>query len=102
MSDPSQNPAPADDALDEADPILLRFLYMLLFYVILALSRFVVLIVAVFQAIHTLITGAPQTDLRRFGAALSRFLQQVVAYLTWSSDHKPFPFADWPNDDQEA
>lgn len=101
MSEPSSSQPPHDDAIDEADPLLLRLLYTLLFYVILALSRFVVLLVAVFQAIHTLVTGSPQTDLRRFGAALSQFLQQVVAYLTWSSDHKPFPFSDWPNEQRD-
>ena len=34
--------------------------------------------------------------LLRFGGELSDFLYQIFLYLTFNSEEKPFPFADWP------
>lgn len=87
-------------ASDE-DPILLRFIYMVLFYVVYALSRFVVGLTAIVQFFHVLTTEAPQADLLKFSRSLTRYVSSLVEYLTFSSNEKPFPFAEWPNDERQ-
>jgi hypothetical protein len=102
MSEPASSQQPGSGLPDsEHDPLILRLFYTLVFYFAYSLSRFVVAFLAIFQAIYVLFTGSPQPDLRRFGASLGRFSEQVVAYISWASDDKPFPFADWPNQRKE-
>ena len=88
----------ADDDVADEDPILLRLIYAIFFYFVYALSRFVLGIVAVVQLLHILLTEEYQQDLLCFSRSMTRFISQLVAYLTWVSNRKPFPFADWPSD----
>lgn len=87
-----------DDGVADEDPILLRLIYAVFFYLIYALSRFVLGLVAIVQFLHILITEEYQQDLLRFSRSMTRFIAQLVAYLTWVSHRKPFPFSDWPSD----
>jgi hypothetical protein len=44
-----------------------------------------------------LFTGEPNPQLKSTGASLAAYLSQVVRYLTFNSNEKPFPFdAEWP------
>ena len=38
----------------------------------------------------------PTSGPLRFGANLAEFIRQIGRYLTFASDERPFPFADWP------
>ena len=73
-----------------------RFLYMLLFAVILYFASVIVSVVVVLQFIFALLTGGDNENLRKFGASLSSYIYQSLQFLTYASDDKPFPFADWP------
>ncbi|MCG8672820.1 MAG: DUF4389 domain-containing protein [Pseudomonadales bacterium] len=86
----------------DSDPILLRLIYMIAFYFVLAMSRFVVGVVALVQFFHLLFTETPQEDLLKFARSLGRFINALVGYLTFTSNEKPFPFTDWPSDDNVA
>lgn len=90
-----------DDNDTDEDPILLRLVYAILFYFVYAMSRFVLGLVAVVQFLHILLTEEHQEDLMRFSRSMTRFISQLVGYLTWVSNKKPFPFSDWPSDDNE-
>ena len=81
----------------ENDPILLRLIYVILFYVILSLCRFVVAVVAGVQFLHVLFTEELQSDLLRFSQSLTRYIGQLAGYITWAENTKPFPFTDWPS-----
>ena len=85
----------------DEDPILLRLLYAILFYFLYAWSRLVVAGIAVIQFLHVLLAQEPQPDLQKFSRSLNRFISQAIAYLTWSSHQKPFPFTDWPSDENQ-
>lgn len=76
----------------------LRALYMLLFAAVYSLAEVVLIAVALFQLIHTLLTGATNPRLVQFGRNLCLFMYQTWRFLTFTSEELPFPFAPWPDD----
>ena len=76
----------------------LRLLFILLFAAIYSVAEMVVVAVVVFQFLCVLFTGKRNDKVLSLGASLSSFAYQVFRYLTYNSDERPFPFADWPSD----
>ena len=74
----------------------LRVLFMVLFWVCSRVASFVVSIIALVQIVFALVTRQENENLRRLGSSLSQYIAQIVNYLTYNSDDKPFPIADWP------
>jgi len=73
-----------------------RGLVMVLFVIIVEMLRFVVYALALVQWIYGLFTGRRLEPAVRFGASLGAYADQIVRYLSYVSDTKPFPFTDWP------
>ena len=74
---------------------LTRGLFMILFLVI---SRFVsigVLMIAVFQFLCTLIVGKPNDNAMRFGKDLSFYQAEIIQFLSYNVEKKPWPFSPW-------
>lgn len=78
-----------------------RGLYMLLFVLIYGVAEFVVAAVVIVQFGWVVLGGEMNDRLRSFGASLSEFVYQIVAYFTFTSEVKPYPFSDWPNPRKE-
>jgi hypothetical protein len=76
----------------------LRLVFMLLFAAVLQLASLVMWILVIVQFFFSLITGEDNQHLRRFGHSLSTYIYDVLKFLCYSSEEKPFPFADWPAD----
>ncbi len=74
----------------------LRGLYMLLFAVAYGVAELLLLVTAVFQFLTLLVTGKTVARLLIFGENLSRYFYQIVRYLTFNIEERPFPFSDWP------
>lgn len=74
----------------------LRLVFMLLFAAVLQLASIVMWVLVAAQFLFSLITGEDNQHLRRFGNSLSTFIYDVLKFLCYSSEEKPFPFADWP------
>ncbi|HEY5602954.1 MAG TPA: DUF4389 domain-containing protein [Gammaproteobacteria bacterium] len=74
----------------------LRGMYILIFAVIFSISEVVLGAVVFFQFLTTLFTGVKNERLLVFGNNLSTFVYEVLKYLTYNSDDKPFPFDEWP------
>jgi hypothetical protein len=81
-----------------------RLIFMLLFAAVLQLASIVMWALVITQFFFSLITGEDNQYLRRFGHSLSTYIYDVLKFLCYSSDEKPFPFADWPSGvaDKEA
>jgi Flp pilus assembly protein TadB len=75
----------------------LRLLFMLLFMAIWAISRVVVGAVVVLQFLCVLFSGAPLPRLTRFGQHLATYTYQIVMYLTFNTQRRPYPFNEWPD-----
>ncbi len=74
----------------------LRILFVALFWVIFHITQFVILAVAIGQCLFTLFSGRPNHQLMKLGDSLSRYVQEILAFVTFNSDKKPFPFNDFP------
>ena len=74
----------------------IRGLYMLLFAVIYWVAETVLGAVAVVQFIFLLVARRPNERLREFGDDLSVYFYQIVQFLTFNTEEKPFPFTPWP------
>ncbi|HUT50091.1 MAG TPA: DUF4389 domain-containing protein [Alphaproteobacteria bacterium] len=95
----SVNQGPGNDSVKahvKSRGTWLRGVFMVLFVVIFNIAEFVLMMTALFQFLATLFTGEPNQRAVRFGANLSEFIRQIGRYLTFGSDERPFPFADWP------
>lgn len=83
-----------------AKPTWTRGLYILLFIVIYSIAEIVLYGVVVLQFLFSLFSGSTNSQLLVLGKNLSTFIYQILTYLTYNSDDKPYPFGPWPGDDK--
>jgi len=74
----------------------LRMVFMLLFGFVVNIALFVMWAVAVLQFVFSLISGKDNDKLRALGSSLSTYFNQIFRFITYNTEDKPFPFADWP------
>ncbi len=74
----------------------IRGLFMLLFVALYNVAAALIGAVAILQFAWKLISGDTNPRLLSFGEDLSRYFYQILRFLTFNSEEKPFPFADWP------
>lgn len=75
----------------------MRLLYMVLFGFIGYMIRFVALILIVLQFFTVLFTGTPNATLLQLGQVLSTYTYQILLFLTYNSEEKPYPFNPLPS-----
>ena len=74
-----------------------RLLFMAVFVAIYMLTRIVFGAVVVFQFLWVLFTAETNSQLTQLGQSLATYTYQVMRYLSFNSEDKPFPFnAEWP------
>jgi len=76
---------------------LYRVLYTLLYLIIGRLISLVLFIIVVTQFIYTWLTGAPNDKLLHFTASLCEYAKQLIAYVAFNSEEKPWPAGEWPS-----
>lgn len=74
----------------------IRGLFIVIFAVIYSITEVVLTAVVVFQFLATLFAGEPNARLRAFGLSIAAFIYQIVSFMTFNSDERPFPFGPWP------
>jgi Flp pilus assembly protein TadB len=75
----------------------LRLFFMLVVLILYGVSRVVVGAVVLLQFFWLLLTGETNARLQKFGQALATYTYQIILYLTFNTELRPFPFdADWP------
>ncbi len=79
----------------------IRVLFMLgfaiLLYVIITPVVFLLMIV---QALFVLLTQELNANLKFFGAALAQYVSQILLFISYNSETRPFPFSDFPTSDE--
>jgi len=80
----------------------IRGLYIILFAIVYNIAAGLVAAVVIFQFLSTLLTGNNNVQLLRFGRQLSDFVRQLLMFVTYNSDDKPFPFGSWPSSEDIA
>ena len=78
--------------------IWIRLLFMLVITFLYSVSRIIVGAVVVVQFFWVLFTGDTNQKLQVFGKSLATYTNQIILYLTFNTEERPFPFdMDWPN-----
>ncbi len=78
-----------------------RVLFMLLFYIILYVLFVILVIVSMGQALFSLLSGERNENLTALGKSLNLYAYQILQFLTYNSEQKPFPFLQWPLPEDE-
>ncbi|TCS39934.1 DUF4389 domain-containing protein [Reinekea marinisedimentorum] len=76
-----------------------RLVFMVLFWIFLKISLLVTAVIALIQWVVQWFQEEPIESLFRFSSSLLKFQSAILAYLTFQSDEKVFPFRDWPDGD---
>ena len=78
--------------------IWVRGLHMLIFAVAYNLIEAALALTAIYQFISALITGRVNEPLLQFAKNGSIYIQEVLEFLTFNSEIRPFPFTPWPDE----
>ncbi len=80
----------------------LRLIFMCIFCLLIGLASLVGSFVVVLGFLWVLFTGEINRQLQQAGQSLASYIYQIVRYLTFNSEEKPFPFGEaWPTADAE-
>ena len=79
--------------------IWVRGLHMLLFAIAYNVAEAMLALTAVFQFFCALITGKVNEPLLQFAKNGALYVQEVMEFLTFNSEIRPFPFTPWPNEE---
>ncbi len=70
----------------------LRLIFMVIYAVLVSVVSAVVSVVVVLGFLAVLFTGERNRQLMVAGETLAHYLREIVSYLTYNTDDKPFPF----------
>ena len=80
----------------------LRLLFMGVMAIAWSIAGFVTCAVVVMNFFYVLFTGASNARLTEFGQSLANYLYQIVRFLTFNTETRPFPIdAEWPSTKEE-
>jgi len=74
----------------------MRGLNIILFTIIYSVTEIVIALVVVFQFLSVLLTRQTNDKLLELGMNLSTYIYQILSYVTFNSNERPFPFSDFP------
>lgn len=74
-----------------------RLLYTIFFVIIANIVSWIVCVVVIAQFFYSWIGGSPNEKLLSFSGSLSEYVKQLVAYISFNSDEKPWPMGEWPH-----
>lgn len=76
-----------------------RVIFVALFWVIFYFSQVVAGVITIAQCIFVLVSNNPNEQLLKFGDSLSKYIYEILRYVTFNTDRQPFPFSDFPKAD---
>jgi hypothetical protein len=81
----------------------IRLVFMIVFIAIYAITRIVFGAVVVFQFFWVLFTAETNRQLTELGQSLAMYTYQIMRYLSFNTEDKPFPFSEeWPTGSSEV
>ncbi|MDO9317190.1 MAG: DUF4389 domain-containing protein [Gammaproteobacteria bacterium] len=75
----------------------MRVLFMAALVVALYVVGLMLTLVTVGQVLFSLVTGSDNDNLRALGRSLTLYVRQILDFLTYNSEIKPFPFSPYPD-----
>ena len=80
----------------DRESLILRAIWMLVFFFVWQIAEVVLLIVVVAQLVLHAISGKGSDSLQGLGDSLSQYVAQIGRFGTFNTDRKPWPMSDWP------
>jgi hypothetical protein len=77
----------------------IRALYMILFALVYQAVQGIVVLAAILQFLFVLFTGSSIAGFRELGARLALYNADIIEFMTYKSNSKPWPFASFPPGD---
>jgi hypothetical protein len=75
----------------------LRLLGMLGFSFVYSLSLWVLWLIVTVQFLFVLLTNSPNENILRASSGFRNYMVQILDFITYRSEDKPFPFSDFPS-----
>lgn len=75
-----------------------RGLFILLFAVLYGVAEVVLWAIVLFQFGSHLIIARSNDALLDFSRGLNAYIYQILQFITFRSEEKPYPFNDWPGE----
>ena len=75
----------------------MRGLYIVLFMIIYSVTEIVITLVVIFQFLSVLLTRETNGKLLILGLNLSTYIFQILNYMTFNSNERPYPFSEFPD-----
>ena len=95
--DDSGNDKPIEENL-KSKATWTRLLFMVISYILISIASFVGTFVVVLGFLWLLITGEVNPQIRQVGQSIAAYVYEIVRYLTFNTDQRPFPLGgDWPS-----
>ncbi len=79
-----------------------RGLFILVYGVIFYFLFILIWLMVIFQFIMKLITTELNDQLLDFSDSLTKYVSQILLYITFKSEERPFPFSPWPGSDETS
>ena len=76
----------------------IRGLFIIVFGVIFYVLYIVIWLLVVLQFLTKVLTGELNQNLSDVSRNLTNFASQILLYITFQSEERPFPFSPWPAD----
>jgi len=73
-----------------------RILYIILYLIIERFISLVLFVIAIAQLVYVWLTGNPNEKLLQFNQSLAQYMKQLVKYLGFNTDDRPWPVGEWP------
>ncbi len=78
-----------------------RGLYILLYSICFQLSATLLFFIVFFQFMAKLITAETNDQLRKLSRSLASYVYQLILFMSFNSNDKPYPYGDWPEGELE-
>ena len=76
----------------------LRLLFMAIYGLFIGLAGMIGTVIVIIGFFWVLFTGEVNRELRQIGQAIASYMYDIVRFLTFNTDDKPFPFGGaWPS-----
>ena len=81
----------------------IRLLYMIVMTIAWSIAVLVTSAVVVLNFFYVLLSGNTNSRLTEFGQSLASYLYQIVRFMTFNTDTRPFPVdAEWPSTKEDS
>lgn len=74
----------------------LRLLWMVAFSFIYYVAIGILWLIVVTQFLFSLFTNSPNENILKLSNGFRNYMVQILDFITYQSDEKPFPFSDFP------